>query len=167
MSAQAPARSTWTWLVCAGLVAATFAAAVPGAVSAIGAQAFYADLQQPSWAPPQWLFGPVWTLLYLMMATAACLVVVRSGPGPARVALSLYAAQLVLNAGWTWLFFRWHSGAWATAEILALWLAIAATAVAFARVRRGCGALLLPYLAWVSFATALTLSLWQRNPGLL
>lgn len=142
------------------------AAAVGGAASA-GSGEFYARLTRPEWAPPAGLFGPVWTVLYAMMGVAAWLVWrERERPG-ARAALGLFLTQLAFNALWTWIFFAWRAGAAAFAEIVLLWVLIAATLVAFARVRPLAGILLAPYLLWVTFATALTLSLWKANPTLL
>jgi tryptophan-rich sensory protein len=155
------------WAAPVLIVVATFATAAIGAFASIDAQTYYASLKQPAWAPPAWLFGPAWTTLYTLMAVAACLVVRRAGLPAARPALALYGLQLVLNALWTWLFFRWHLGAWATAEVLMLLGAIALTARAFWRIRPIAGWLLAPYLAWVTFASALTVSVWRLNPTML
>ena len=123
---------------------------------------------KPAWAPPSGVFGPVWTALYVMMAVAAWLVWRQGGwRGPNGTALRLYIVQLALNALWTWLFFVWHQGAWAFAEILLLIGVVAVVAVLFARARPIAGLLLVPYLAWLLFAAALTFAVWQRNPGLL
>lgn len=155
------------WLALAGWIALCALAGATGAVASIDAKAFYATLDQPAWAPPPGVFGPVWTLLYIAMAWAAWLVWRERGFARARGALGLFIAQLVLNALWSWLFFAWHRGALAFVDIVALLLLIVATVVAFARIRRLAGWLLVPYLAWVCFATALNFSVWQRNPGLL
>jgi tryptophan-rich sensory protein len=151
----------------AGWLAVAFAAAAVGAVASAQARTFYAQLMRPEWAPAGWVFGPVWTLLYAMMAVAAWMVWRERGFAGAGTALGLFLAQLVLNALWSWLFFAWRLGGWAFAEILVLWVAIAATTAAFWMVRPPAGALLLPYLAWVSFAAVLNWSIWQMNPGLL
>jgi tryptophan-rich sensory protein len=148
-------------------LAVTFLAATAGAVASVDAGAFYSQLDRPSWAPPGWLFGPVWSVLYTLMAVAAWLVWRKVGFPQATVAISLFMTQLVANAMWSWVFFAWHRGALAVVEILVLWGLVAATAVAFWRVQRLAALLLVPYLAWVSFAAALTLALWRRNPGLL
>lgn len=152
-----------------GLVAALavcFAAGGIGAVASINAPEFYGQLQRPSWAPPAGVFGPVWTTLYLLMAVAAWLVWRRHGSA-ARGALALFEAQLVANALWSWLFFAWKQGALAFADTVLLWALVAWTLMRFWRLHRLAGALLLPYLAWVSLAVALTFSVWQRNPALL
>jgi tryptophan-rich sensory protein len=149
------------WMV---LVAVT---ATIGAMASIEARDFYAQLQRPLWAPPGWLFGPVWTLLYALMGIAAWLVWRAHGWRGARVALMLFVAQLAINALWSWLFFAWRLGALAFAEVVLLWLLIAATLLLFWRLQRLAALLLVPYLAWVSFATALCFAIWQANPSLL
>jgi len=148
-----------------GWLAATFAAGAVGAAATVDAAAFYARLSRPPWAPPAWVFGPVWSTLFVLMGVAAWLV--WRSPGSRRTALGLFGVQLVANALWSWLFFAWHRGALAMGEILVLLALIAATGVAFWRIRRVAGLLLLPYLLWVGFASVLTWTLWRSNPGLL
>jgi translocator protein len=139
-----------------------------GALASANARTFYADLVRPVWAPPGWVFGPVWSVLFLAMAIAAWLVWRVPQPSKARsVALSLFVVQLVANALWSWLFFAWHLGGLAFAEVLLLWLLIASTLFAFWRVKPAAGLLLVPYLAWVTFASALNCTLWQLNPAIL
>lgn len=150
-----------------GWLALCFVAAAAGGLASSNAGDFYGQLVQPSWAPPAWLFGPVWTVLYAMMGVAAWLVWKAQGWNKGRAALSVFVVQLAANALWTWLFFVWHLGAVAFVEIALLWLLIAYTAVAFWRIRKLAGALLLPYLVWVSFATALCFAMWQGNPRIL
>lgn len=145
----------------------TFAAAGLGAVASAEAGSFYEQLVRPSWAPPAWLFGPVWTVLYAAMAIAAWLVWRARGVAGARPALGAFAAQLAANALWSWLFFAWHQGALAFAEVLLLWGLIVVTVIAFWRLSVVAAVLLLPYLAWVTFAAALTLAVWQLNPDSL
>jgi tryptophan-rich sensory protein len=137
--------------------------AAPALGSAAGPGEWYARLAKPSWNPPGWLFGPVWTLLYAMMAVAAWMIWRRGGWRAQRLALGLFLTQLGLNALWTPLFFGQHRPDLALIDIAALWLAIVATLVAFARVHRPAAALLVPYLAWVSFATFLNFTLWRLN----
>ncbi len=148
-------------------LALSFSAAAVGGLGAADAGTFYSQLVRPSWAPPGWLFGPVWSVLYTLMGVAAWLVWKRAGLAGAREALILFVIQLVANALWSWLFFAWHIGAAAFAEVLVLWLLIVATIRAFWRLRRLAAVLLIPYLGWVSFAAILTFSVWQRNPGQL
>jgi len=148
-------------------LAVTFVAAAVGAVASLDAPAFYAQLVKPAWAPPAGVFGPVWSVLYLLMGLAAWLVWRQRPAERVDGALGLYLVQLVLNALWSWLFFGWRQGGLAFGEVLLLWLLIAVTTGAFWRIQRLAGVLLMPYLAWVSFAAALTWATWQRNPGLL
>jgi translocator protein len=147
------------WL--GGWLLLCFAAAAFGGLFMPGE--WYASLKKPSWNPPGWVFGPVWTTLYVMMAVAAWLVWKRGGFSAQRPALVLFLVQLALNAAWTPLFFGLHRPGLAFAEMLLLWLAIAATLAAFRRVSRVAAWLLAPYLAWVSFAAALNLGLWRLN----
>lgn len=151
-------------LLCLGAVAVT---AFVGGLGSASAADFYATMQLPAWAPPGWLFGPVWTLLYILMGVAAWLVW-RAAPWPVtRPALLLFAAQLLVNALWSWLFFAWRLGALALADVVLLIVLVALTMVYFYRLRPLAAWLLLPYFAWISFAALLNLAVWQLNPGLL
>jgi len=145
-----------------GWLLACFAAAAMGGLFMPGE--WYASLKKPSWNPPGWIFGPVWSALYAMMSVAAWLVWKRGGFVVQRRPLALFLAQLVLNAAWTPLFFGLHRAGIAFAEIVLLWLAIATTLTAFRPVSRVAAWLLAPYLAWVSFAVALNFTLWRLNP---
>jgi len=142
---------------------ACFGAGALGGVGSAAAPGVYASLERPPWAPPAWLFGPVWTCLYLTMAVAVWWVVGAAPSLHRTLALRLFGAQLALNALWSWLFFAWGLRGVALGEIVLLWLVLAVTIAAFARVRRGAAWLLAPYLAWVSFAALLNASLWLRN----
>ncbi len=155
------------WRALVLLLGITGAAALIGSIASVRAGEFYEQLLKPTWAPPPQVFGPVWSVLYVLMAVAAWLVVRAWGWPRARPAITLYLLQLVLNALWTWLFFRWRLAWVALAEILALWALLLLTVWTFWRVRRLAGVLLLPYLAWVAFAAALTYAMWRRNPGVL
>ncbi len=148
-------------------LAISFFAAGIGAIASIRAAAFYGQLVQPSWAPPASVFGPVWTILYALMGIAAWLVWREGDFRANRSRLILFLVQLAVNALWCWLFFAWDLGALAFADIVLLWLLIVATLVSFWRVRPIAGALLIPYLLWVSFAAALNFSVWQLNPQVL
>ncbi|MGW0435307.1 TspO/MBR family protein [Micromonospora sp. NPDC003197] len=148
------------WIVLLGFVAAVAIAAAIGGLGVQGTTETYQALRQPSWAPPSWLFGPVWSILYLLIALAGWLVWRRVGFGPA---LAVYAAQLVLNAIWTPLFFGVGRYGLAFADLVVLWFLIGATIVAFWRISRPAAALLLPYWAWVTFAGALNFAVWQLN----
>jgi tryptophan-rich sensory protein len=145
----------------------TSIAATVGAMASARAPLFYAQLERPSWAPPASWFGPVWTVLYALMGFAAWLVWRERKQIRVQVAIALFVVQLVFNALWTWIFFAWRQGALAFVEmVILLWLIIA-TSIAFWRVSKLAAALLIPYLAWVGFATALTWFVWQANPVLL
>ena len=157
-------RSIIALLVCFVL---TFVAAGFGGLASAQSGAFYAQLERPSWAPPAWVFGPVWTGLYIMIALAGWLAWSTRGAGGTALPTALFVLQLAANGLWTWLFFAWRLGLWSFVEIVVLWALIAATIVAFWQVRPLAGALLLPYLAWVSFAAALNHALWRLNPHLL
>jgi len=124
---------------------------------------WFAKLNKPAWNPPGWVFAPVWTALYTMMAVAAWLVWQRGGFVIRRRPQTLFLVQLVLNAAWTPLFFGLHLPGLAFAEIVVLWVAIAATLVSFHAVSRAAAWLLAPYLAWVTFAAALNHALWRLN----
>ena len=124
--------------------------------------AWYAQLDKPPFNPPNWIFAPVWTALYAIMAVAAWRVWLRAG---ADLAIRLWLAQLVLNAAWSWLFFGRHNLGGALVEIVALLALIVATTVTFWRRDRTAGWMMLPYVGWVSFATVLNASLWYLNAG--
>lgn len=148
-------------------LAVTFVVAGLGAAASVNAGPFYAQLTRPDWAPPARVFGPMWSVLYLLMGIAAWLVWRVAGFAAARTTLALFLVQLAVNGLWSWLFFAWHLGSASFADIVVLWLLLVATLVAFWRVQPLAGALLLPYLAWVSFAAALNYTVWQLNPQLL
>jgi tryptophan-rich sensory protein len=152
----APARAVGL-LACLVTVAA---AALIGGLAAADASTEYASLARPPWAPPSWLFGPVWTALYAGMAAAAWLVWRRVGIDRTLVP---FAVQLVLNAVWTPLFFGAGAYGWALVDIVALWLAIAVTVVVFWRVSRPAALLLVPYWVWVTYAGALNASILALN----
>jgi tryptophan-rich sensory protein len=141
-------------------VAAVVVTAVVGSLFSVSAGDEYLGLQRPSWAPPAWLFGPVWTVLYASIALSGWLAW-RNGAG--RDELTLFGVQLVLNALWTPLFFGLGWYAVAVAEIVLLWLSIVAVAVVFWQRTTAAALLLLPYLGWVSFAAALNVSIAVLN----
>lgn len=145
-----------------GWLALTFVAAATSVFVSTGG--WYAGLVKPSWNPPGWLFGPVWTLLYTLMAVAAWLVWREGGWKVQRRALGWYLVQWGMNALWTPLFFGLHRPGLAFAEILALDMAVLGTLAVFWRVKRLAGALLVPYALWVGFATLLNFTIWRLNP---
>ncbi len=138
------------------------AAGVGGLFTGRSVSTWYRALSRPDWTPPGWLFGPVWTVLYLAMAVAAWMVWRQGTPGTAA-ALSAFAMQLALNVAWSGLFFGLQSPAAAMADIVVLWVAIAATIGCFLRVSVPAGLIMVPYLAWVSFAAMLNFAIWRMN----
>lgn len=144
-----------------------FATAALGAMASVGAAEFYVRLTQPSWAPPARMFGPAWTLLYVMIGIAAWRVSLHSVSTERCRALILFFTQLVLNALWSWLFFAWKLGAWAMLDLVALFVTVLFTALNFWRINRPTGVLLLPYLAWLVFAGMPNWAIWSLNPALL
>jgi translocator protein len=154
-----PPKHLWLGLV--GWIVLCFAAAgIGGAVTTPNIKNWYVLLAKPSWTSPDWLFGPVWSVLYLSMAVAAWLVWRK---GNALVPMALFAVQLTFNLAWSWLFFGLHSPGAAFIDIILLWAAIAATMLAFWRQSPVAGMLFVPYLAWVSFAALLNFAIWRLN----
>ena len=139
------------------------AAAIGGFFTAGAVRDWYPTLAKPAWNPPAWVFGPVWTILYGMMAVAAWLIWRQRREGPVTMPIVLFAVQLLLNAVWSPLFFGLHRLDIAFVDIVLLWLALAATLWLFLKRRRAAGWLLLPYLLWVSFAAALNFAIWRLN----
>ena len=152
-----PALGLVGWLVL------SFATSSVGVLVRPGA--WYRAIAKPDWTPPDALFGPVWTVLYVGMAIAAWRVWRQAGFGAARGALTLYLVQLTLNATWSFLFFGLHRPGWAAVEIVILLATILGTIRAFARHDRIAAMLLVPYALWVGFATALTFAIWRLNAG--
>jgi len=124
---------------------------------------YQTQLERPAWAPPHWVFGPVWIMLYLGMAVAAWLVWLEKGLRGAKAAYAAFLVQLALNAAWSWFFFELRNFGAAFFEMMLLWLAIAVTAGLFEQARKGTGWMLLPYLLWVGFAATLNLQFWKLN----
>ncbi len=155
-------RSRW-----AGLVIFVVVCLGAGGLGAIATtpeiEGWYKTLVKPSWNPPDYVFGPVWTTLYVLMAIAAWLVWRPAGFTAAAAPLTLFAAQLALNIAWSWIFFGMHQPGWGFLEVVVLWLAIVATTVAFFRHSKIAAWLMTPYLAWVSFAAALNFAIWRMN----
>jgi tryptophan-rich sensory protein len=149
------------WLGLAVFLVLCFGVATLGGVATTpNIPNWYTGLAKPSWTPPSWIFGPVWTALYFSMAVAAWLVWRK---GNAWGPLALFAVQLVFNAAWSWLFFGLHSPGIAFVDILLLWIAIAATTMVFWRRSLVAGLLLGPYLTWVGFAAVLNFAIWRLN----
>ncbi|MDX1583990.1 MAG: TspO/MBR family protein [Thermoanaerobaculia bacterium] len=155
---------TRDWLALAGWLFVSFSAAIIGGTATASSVAtWYPTIAKPAWTPPSWLFGPVWTTLYAMMGFAAWLVWRKAGWRDGAVPLGLFLTQLVLNAAWSLLFFGLRNPFAGLIDIAALWIAIGLTTVAFFRISRIAGWLMIPYWLWVSFATALNFAIWQLN----
>lgn len=145
--------------------------AVPVAVGAVSGlftrpeiDGWYQTIKKPSWQPPGWVFGPVWTTLYILMGIALYLVWKSNAPDKLkRTAVTLWIVQLVFNFFWSFIFFRQHQLDWALGEIIVLWLFILLTIFAFARISKIAAWLLVPYISWVSFASILTYTIYQLN----
>jgi tryptophan-rich sensory protein len=151
-----------TWATLAGFLAASFGAAATGAIFQPGA--WYRTLAKPSWTPPDWLFPIAWTVLYIAMSVAAWWVALSPSVW-AMPALAAWSWQIVMNALWSPVFFGLRRIGAAMVVILFLWLAVATTTFAFWHVERVAGLLMLPYLAWASYAGALNFAIWRMNPG--
>jgi tryptophan-rich sensory protein len=145
------------------LVLSFTASAIGGLFTYPAIPGWYQGLEKPSWTPPDAVFGPVWTVLYILMAVAAWLVWKRGGWAAQRGPLMLWGVQLVLNSLWSILFFGMRNPALGLAEIVILWLAILAALIAFWKVARPAGGLMLPYLAWVTYASALNFAIFRLN----
>ena len=149
-----------------GFLVVTFAAgALGGAATSSSVDTWFITLAKPTWNPPGWLFAPVWSVLYILMAIAAWRIW-RGPTSAARTgALRLYFVQLGLNALWSGLFFGLRRPGMALVEILIMLGVLGVIQVRFWRIDRGAGAMWIPYLAWVSFATILNSSIWWLNHG--
>jgi len=149
----------------ASIAVSLSAGAIGSVFTAPAISTWYTTLTKPSFTPPGWLFGPAWTTLYVLMGLSAFLVW-RKGTGrpDVRQALTFFLAQLVLNALWSVAFFGLHSPLYGLIVILALWVVLFCTLTRFFRLSRAAGWLLVPYLAWVSFAAVLNFSIWKLNP---
>ncbi|MBL0891919.1 MAG: tryptophan-rich sensory protein [Gemmatimonadaceae bacterium] len=150
----------WWVFVCYG-------ASAIGALGTRNAPVFYAGLDLPGWAPPAWVFGPVWTVLYAMMAVSAWRMWRRRPFDGSGFSFGLFGLQLAVNSLWSWVFFAWRQGMWSVVTIVVLWALVFTVQWRFRRVDATAANLLLPYQAWLTFAAALAWVSWQRNPGML
>jgi tryptophan-rich sensory protein len=152
------------WISLIAWIAICFGVAgIGGTWTAKEVAGWYTTINRPSIAPPNWVFGPVWTLLYAMMAVAAWQVWQAAASPTRTLGITLFLIQLALNLGWTFIFFRQHQIGAALVEIVLLWIAIVATALVFSRISPLSAWLLVPYLAWVSFASVLNGAYWRLN----
>jgi translocator protein len=158
-------EKTSPWLALSGFIAiCLLAGALGGWATSQSILDWYPTLNKPAWNPPPWIFAPVWTALYVLMAIAAWLVWKKDTRfSGVRVALLLFFAQLALNCLWPFLFFKFRSPAWALVEVVTLLIMVALTAWAFFTQSKRAGLLMLPYLAWASFATFLNFTIWRLN----
>jgi benzodiazapine receptor len=165
MTEQAQRRSTLALAIALVIsIAICFLAGGIGGFSTTSSvNGWYADISKPSWNPPNWIFGPVWSVLYLMMAISAWLVWKQSGFENSKLALGWFLFHLFLNVFWSILFFGMQQPGWALVEVVGLWLSIAFTIVLFYRHSKLAARLLVPYLLWVTFAAFLNYSIWSLN----
>ena len=143
-------------IICAGLGLAS------GFSTVSEITGWFQQIEKPSWNPPNWIFSPVWTTLYILMGIAAGLIWHSNDERKGR-ALLLFALQFILNLGWSFIFFNQHEIGWALAEIIVMLLLIIVTAIAFYKIKPLAGYLMIPYILWVSFATCLNGAIWLLN----
>ena len=157
--------SLWDFIALVIAIAVPLAAGGLGAIPTASAiPTWYRGLKKPPWNPPDWIFAPTWTALYVLMGVAAWLVLRVGWDNPSVVlALILFAAQLILNVLWSWIFFGLRSTGWALAEIVVLWIAVLVTLIQFYSLSAAAGLLLVPYLLWVTFATLLNATVRRLN----
>lgn len=147
-----------------GLVVWILICFIPAIIGAqFGPGEWYQDLAKPQWNPPNWIFGPVWTLLYILMGISVWIIWKDYGLKTAAIPIGFFIFQLVLNALWSWFFFGLENVGLAFVDILALWTFILITLILFWKLNTWSGVMLVPYIAWVSFATVLNYNIWQLN----
>lgn len=135
-----------------------------GLVTIAEIKTWYVHIQKPTWNPPNWLFAPVWSTLYLLMGIALGLVIIQSNNNNnKRMAIAFFAIQFLLNMAWSFIFFKMHHIGLALAEILAMWIMILITIITFSKINKTAAWLLVPYISWVSFASLLTFTIWKLN----
>lgn len=157
-------RTIKSWITLLGLLALCFGiAAIAGAITSRSVEDWYPTLAKPTFTPPDWVFGPVWSVLYASMAIAAWRVWRRAGFQGAAIPFLLFGLQLALNLEWSVLFFGQRAIGWALADMIVLLLLIVATMIAFWRIDRLAGLLLLPYALWVGYAMLLNAAIWWLN----
>lgn len=157
-----PVAGRW-WMLAFFIAVCFVAAGVGSRLSGAVPSLWYAGLRKPAGTPPGWVFGPVWTVLYVCMAIAAWLVWKRAGWQVGALALGLWGAQLTVNVVWSWLFFGMHRPEWALIDVAVLWVLIVLTLIAFQPISAAAAWLLVPYLLWVAYAARLNYLLWQLN----
>ena len=160
---EVPGNGLGLWQLAGWIVLSTAVGGISGLLTRPSISGWYRTLRKPSFNPPNWIFAPVWTALYILMGISARLVWEQPASQPRTYGLVWFLIQLGLNFLWSLIFFRWCAIAGALGEISVLWLAILATMVLFWEVRPLAGWLMVPYLAWVSFATILNLAIFRLN----
>lgn len=163
-----PSEQRSTWTLAAGLIISVIFCFAAGGIGGFATSAsvdgdWFVNLKKPEWNPPNWVFGPVWSTLYFMMAIAAWLVWKQPNSEGTRFALGFFGFHLILNILWSVLFFTLQQPGWATIEIVVLWLAILVVTALFYQKSKWAAALMIPYLLWVSFASILNYSIWNLN----
>lgn len=136
---------------------------IAGFATARSIDTWYANLNKPSFNPPNWLFAPVWTILYILMGIALYIVWNKTATSQRNIALTVFLVQLAINFAWSFIFFNSHQVGWALVDIIVLWFLILVTIILFFQISSTAGWLLVPYLLWVSFAGILNYSIWQLN----
>lgn len=137
---------------------------VAGLFTTADINGWFQTINKPDWQPPNWVFGPVWTVLYVFMGLAFYLIWISKAPaGRKRTAITLWIIQLVFNFFWSFIFFKKHQLDWALGEIVLLWCFILLTTLSFGRIKTQAAWLMVPYISWVTFATLLTLSIYRLN----
>jgi tryptophan-rich sensory protein len=137
--------------------------AIAGIATANSIDSWYSTIQKPSFNPPNYVFGPVWTLLYILMGISLYMIIIAPPHPLKRKAIILFILQLFFNFCWSFIFFSFHELLWASVEIIVLWVLILLTIIQFSKINKIAPWLLVPYLAWVSFATRLTFSVYFLN----
>lgn len=148
----------------AGLIIWIIICFIPAIIgSQFGPSDWYQALNKPDWNPPNWIFGPVWTLLYFLMGISVWIIWKNYGLKNAAIPIGFFIVQLIFNAAWSWLFFGLENVSLAFVDIILLWTFILITLIMFWKLDTWSGVLLIPYIAWVSFATFLNYNIWQLN----
>jgi len=153
-----------TWKLVIAILIPLAVGLISGLFTANNVTGWFTSIVKPSWNPPNWIFGPVWTTLYILMGIAFFLVWKSEPDDPIKkTATALFAIQLFFNFCWSLLFFQMHQPGWAFAELVVLWLLILATIFVFAKVNNTAAWLLVPYISWVTFAGILNYTIWRLN----
>lgn len=137
--------------------------ALGGVATTSGLESWYQTIQKPSFNPPNYLFGPVWSLLYILMGISFYLILISKNQKPKTKAIAIFVIQIILNLAWSFIFFKFHLLGWALIEIILIWIAVLAMITIFYRINKVAAFLQIPYLVWVSFASILNGAFWYIN----